>query len=816
MFQPSLPKGRYFIAILYSAVFRTGHCLLFSFARGSRCLICRKTRKHHRHSAYGEQLTLHYTCRRRLSHFEKAFAQTLLSRSLEWSRLILESGTATEERMQPLRFDPVSYLSGGRRVFLISGEIHYFRAPRDAWRDRLQKLKDAGGNCVATYLPWLIHEPQEGAFNFKGQFDPEPFFELCNEIGLWIIARPGPYQYSEMVCDGLPVWLCENYPQLRAKRVDGADIRYSSISYMHPLFIEKARRWFNAVLPKIVPHQVTRGGAVAAVQFDNELMGIHDWFGDLDHNRETFGIGQENGRWPDFLKQRYHTPQQAAVAYGMSVGGWSEILPKRDTDGKPEGRRLVKDYQDCYFKQVAEYARTLVGWMRQQEIDVPVVHNAGSPKMDAYFLETIESLGKDFVLGSDHYYTLAPSWAQNNPTPQYGANCFASLEMLRILGMPPSVFEMPGGSLSDFPPFFAHDAACCYLMHVGLGVKGFNYYIFCGGVNPPDSGTTGDLYDYGAAIGPFGDIRPVYGVQQNLARFLKQNEWLASADAVSDCLVGFDFEITRAQRYAGDSAGLLSNATQTWDFVRSGLLLTAFAAGISPAFVDLRQPLLPTAKPLVLASWDSMSRRLQQNLVDYLSAGGRLLLVGVVPRLDEQLNACTLLADAIGPCIQLPDTARLHRFDISGTGNVYTTKAHWSFTRRPADATVTARQVRGEASEVGWRRTLPGGGVVSVLGILWDYASRDHESMLRNALAELGWERNVESSNQNVWLTIRTDGRRSMVFAHNLFSSPLLTSIRYKDPVTTEWVETGEQHLPGMSVRVLANGRLSDPLSGGA
>ncbi len=49
--------------------------------------------------------------------------------------------------MQPLTFDNVSYLAGGKRVFLISGEVQYFRVPHQHWRDRLEKLKASGELC---------------------------------------------------------------------------------------------------------------------------------------------------------------------------------------------------------------------------------------------------------------------------------------------------------------------------------------------------------------------------------------------------------------------------------------------------------------------------------------------------------------------------------------------------------------------------------------------------------------------------------------------------------------------------------------------
>ena len=82
----------------------------------------------------------------------------------------------------------------------------------------------------------------------------------------------------------------------------------------------------------------------------------------------------------------------------------------------------------------------LAGWLREHGVDTPLTHNSGGPTMNANFLEIVEALGnKTFLLGSDHYYNLDQSWPQNNPTPQYAANIFASLEMLRLMGYPPTV-----------------------------------------------------------------------------------------------------------------------------------------------------------------------------------------------------------------------------------------------------------------------------------------------------------------------------------------------------------------------------------------
>ena len=96
----------------------------------------------------------------------------------------------------PLGWDETSLLIDGKREFLISGEFHYFRVPKEAWRTRLRQLKAIGGNCVATYIPWGIHEPEEGKYLFGDcpQRDLDAFLKVVQEEGLKAMVRPGPYQ----------------------------------------------------------------------------------------------------------------------------------------------------------------------------------------------------------------------------------------------------------------------------------------------------------------------------------------------------------------------------------------------------------------------------------------------------------------------------------------------------------------------------------------------------------------------------------------------------------------------------------------------
>ena len=92
---------------------------------------------------------------------------------------------------------------------LYSGAVHYFRVPRQYWYDRLMKLKSAGLNGVETYVPWNLHEPRPGQFDFAGDLDVEHFLALAKEVGLFVLLRPGPYICSEWDWGGLPYWLLQ-------------------------------------------------------------------------------------------------------------------------------------------------------------------------------------------------------------------------------------------------------------------------------------------------------------------------------------------------------------------------------------------------------------------------------------------------------------------------------------------------------------------------------------------------------------------------------------------------------------------------------
>ena len=55
--------------------------------------------------------------------------------------------------MATVTYDDSSFLVDGKRVWLVSGSIHYFRVPRELWRDRLLNELSATGHVEEHFTP---------------------------------------------------------------------------------------------------------------------------------------------------------------------------------------------------------------------------------------------------------------------------------------------------------------------------------------------------------------------------------------------------------------------------------------------------------------------------------------------------------------------------------------------------------------------------------------------------------------------------------------------------------------------------------------
>ncbi len=707
--------------------------------------------------------------------------------------------------MQTFDWDSISVRVHGKRRFLISGEFHYFRVPKNMWRLRLRQLKDAGGNAAATYVPWLIHEPKEGVFTFEGEpwLDLEAFLDICSEEGLLVIARPGPYQYSELQFAGLPRWLVEGHPEILATDLAGKPRSFFSVSYLHPFFLERAKRWFDHVCPILARHTMSRGGPIALVQFDNELTGIHEWFGGWDWNRETIGLGRIDGRYSRYLQSRYSDIRELNTAYGTSFPSFSDVLPLEGRDRTTDAeRRRVRDSMLFYYGSIAEYAGILTGWMRERDIDTPFCHNSANPGMNAHFRETMDRAATPILLGSDHYYNLDQQWEQNNPTPQYAVKCFISLEMLQLWNCPPVVWEMPGGSFSEWPPITPTDFRAAHWLHLAFGVKGVNHYIFTGGPNPPGVGTTGDVYDYGAPIGPEGEIRPTYEVMRELNRFLTDHPWLVEASLEADFQIGIDWNQSRDGAYFNNRGEHTFTPADAWNLLRKGIVTSALCGSRIPCGANLSSDTLlnRTALPLWISASVCMERSIQERLVRFVEKGGRVIFSPIIPNLDHDLRPCTVLLDYLGVPPPLRNEQPGPRLSAGSLRNIHINQQLFRCPL-PRGAEEIAVEERSGAS-AGWALQ-KGKGLALWLGLQWFHSQRAHSDLIKQFLARSGAPPpSAVCDNPNVWAIIRGNGQNRMVFLMNLFTEPMEAGLKVRMLDNTE-LKMGRFNLSGMEVRAI-------------
>jgi beta-galactosidase len=145
-----------------------------------------------------------------------------------------------------IAYDAASMIIDGKRTIIRGGSFHYYRLPSsDLWKDRLLKIKRAGYNAVDLYFYWGYHSSANGVYDFSGVRDVDRLLALCDELGLYVIARPGPFINSEVDGGGHPAWvLADERAALRC--LDGGQHVDS------PVYLEYVRQWYEQITPRIV------------------------------------------------------------------------------------------------------------------------------------------------------------------------------------------------------------------------------------------------------------------------------------------------------------------------------------------------------------------------------------------------------------------------------------------------------------------------------------------------------------------------------------------------------------------------------------
>lgn len=530
-------------------------------------------------------------------------------------------------------------------LFIQAGEFHYFRTPADKWAHRLGLLRDAGFNSVAAYIPWLWHQPEEGVSDLDGHTHPmrnlAGFLDLAAEMGFFIIARPGPYIMAETINEGIPPWVFERHPQAAFIGQDGKVQNIAS--YLQPDFLRCVEGWYRAVFGVLAPRQITRDGKILLIQLDNE-MGMLQWLRNIvDLNPDTLT------RFAAYLQATYGERLPERYPAGILTEFLREQLSRPQP---PYATPLLEEYRRFYRAYLREYAAYLWERARAHGMAVPPVVN----------IHGFANGGKTFPIGLSQLIEVIELEGMVSATDVYpifiGEGNFHQLllvnEMTKALHNPQQPLfsiEFQAGGNQDFSgaqsSFYDLHSRLC----ISCGMRAINHYLFCDGENDPLLSPV-RRHDWGHPVRKDGTTRRHFTRYARLSQALSAyGADLTRARPRTVTTLGFllDHFLTEVNNpFTEEATKIITHQREVilFDFIARGLALTHRpfdALELSRAALD------PARTPSL---WVMMERQcdaaVQAKLVEYIRAGGRLILAGRMCEEDFYHRPCTLLKDALG------------------------------------------------------------------------------------------------------------------------------------------------------------------------
>ena len=535
------------------------------------------------------------------------------------------------------------YLNG-KPQFIQAGEFHYFRTSEDQWENRLNLLKQAGFNAVASYIPWRWHQVEEGTSDFDGHSHPmrnlAGFLDLAASMGLYIIARPGPYIMAETTHEGIPDWVFTHYPQVAFISQDGKP--QNIVSYLHPQFLACVHQWYQAVFQVLAPRQITRGGKIIMAQLDNE-MGMIAWVRNIiDTNPDTIS------RMASYLSE----------AYGQRLSDYYPIdsLEKFLLDGltdpqHPAAHQVVEDYRRFYRSYLRNYATFLWNEAQANGMEVPPVIN----------IHGFMNGGKTFPIGISQLIEVMRIPGMMSATDVYPGHIddgnFHQLlllnEMVKTLQNPDQPLfsiEFQSGGYLDF----GGTQSSLYDLHsrlsVSVGMRAINHYLFFGGENDALLSPI-RRHDWGPPVRVSGGLRRHFTRYSQFSSALKSyGESLINSKPQAITTIGFQLDNFMTEV----NTGATQQETQIITHQREQVLFDFIAKGLAITHrpfntVEISQNQLdPNVTPLL---WLMMDRQCdaatQKKLIDYVQQGGNLIMIGRMCLEQFDHTPVTLLRDAL-------------------------------------------------------------------------------------------------------------------------------------------------------------------------
>jgi len=656
---------------------------------------------------------------------------------------------------------------------MFSGEIHYFRIPRSKWKMMVDKAKAAGLNTVSTYIPWRWHEYKEGKFDFAGKTLKErnliAFLDLVKKAGLYLSLRPGPMCHGEIIDDGLPAWLMDDYPQVRLKKPDGELFRGSMVSFMNPDYLKLVSKWYKKIMPIISKRQVTCGGNVILVQLDNEISMIN-W---LTKIADTTHPALQGYR--DYLKKMYADIKEVNKKYKSKYKSFGQIkYPDINYDQQPGS--MFWDWMYYWRSYYSQYFLHLSKLAKSHGICLPLIANIAhfadfdvrgravySPMTTSMFREFPQKID-NLILGGA--YQMRRLDYENFHDILLTSE---SVKMISATKSPSFCVEMQSGVMFDRPVLYPADVSLNTLTSLASGLNGFNAYMFASGVNTPDMGGLGTQHNWQAAVGLDGKERPHYQSLKRSANIIKTfNNSLSPTKKEADVNIGFYLPYYETEFLTGKFINQLE-AERTKYFME-GLVRLLSMMSISYEFVDIKNKEIKKDKPLIVFSLDFMDKLTQTKIADFIAEGGKVLMGPVMPSKGLDNKKAEVITEKLKVKTKQVNTRYLKK----GKHHYMIEESNYSFSGK---GTPVLKDIKSNTMALTLKcgkgkAVLYGFGMISVFNYYLD--------ILRTLLQELEIKQAVKSSSDMMPAIMRCNKKSGFLFVANYHQIPLEANYKIK------------------------------------
>jgi beta-galactosidase len=690
-----------------------------------------------------------------------------------------------------------NFMQDGKKVFLNSGEIHYFRIRRELWDRHLDEAEKAGLTSISTYIPWAWHEADEGIFDFNGSTCPEKDLEgwlrSCQKHGLDCIVKPGPFILAEFRGAGLPGWFLDRYSEeVRMRNRRGERVMSDGVSLFNESYLEKVGLWYDKIMPIIRRHEKRSGGPVIMMQICNEI-GVFSWLA----RQADYGNAVRE-RFIDYLEERFASVGELNKLWGTDYRSFKMIELPPDgiipyVSAADRGRDI--EWHRFWRKYYGDYLRLLTSMARKRGVTLPLYHNLpgwiyGSGYEFPVNITMYEDLFNDkseIIFGVDHipefvsYRNMHDDRIINDITGamQGKGPLFAA--------------EFQSGSREYHVVTNPREMDLFYKASISNGLTGWNYYMFSQGRNPERRGYSGETFYWFTPLTAEGERTSAFASVERMSRILAvSGPIIVEAERKAEVCVLFypPYYSTELERPAGESVDL--------KFVPSAIRRPAYFDGLLKVLqflnIDYDMADLTTATAGSLSRYkqvwafitDEMDASAQQAIVDYVTCGGNAVIYPCLPDRDLSQKQCTVIRDALSVAPSGTEVTDSPLIDILGFRDIKCSNPVMSFTEESLRGSeIIARTIRG--TPCGFAKPL-GIGTVIHLGTWLGFDTEGHKPVYEAILKRSGAKLR-QASADNEYLAVRerfTGNGAGLLFAANYYNEERNGRVTYTHPGTGE------------------------------